>query len=456
MFNAKDIIEATSGQPVCGRPDASFLSVSTDTRKIERGALFVAIKGPNFDGHDFIGQAMEKGASGAVVSADVACGSPGFSVFRVSDTVKALGDLAKFHRKRFDIPVIALTGSNGKTTTKEMLAAVLSSKYKVLKNGGTENNSIGVPQTLLRLTKEDEIAVVELGTNHFGEIAYLADIAGPNCGIILNVGPSHLEYFGTVDGVRSEKLDLLKRICDDGSVIVNGDDEALVSAAEKLCEEVVTFGFSEGCDFMAGRVRESDCGIDFSLNDTYMLKLRMIGRHNIYNALAALAAGSLYGVETGEAVGILEGFVPPKLRMEYARCDGIDFIFDCYNSNPLSMRSAIDTLRDMGTGRRKVVVAGDMLELGVAAPEMHREVGRLAARAKVDILVSVGSLSGYILEGAQEEGIGGEALLHFENSAEAAKALKDILREGDLVLVKGSRGMKMEEIKKCFTTCSTR
>ncbi len=428
----------------------------TDTRKIEKGSLFIAIKGPNFDGHDFVGEAAKKGAAGAIVSRDLPSPKPGFTVILVNNTVKALGGIAKFHRSRFDIPVIALTGSNGKTTTKEMLALILSSKYKVLKNEGTENNFIGVPQTLLKLNERHEIAVIELGTNHPGEIGYLADIVEPNCGIILNAGSSHLEFFGSVENVRKEKLDLLKRIGEDGSAVVNGDDEILVITTKKMCEETVTFGFNEDCDFVAENVQESDCGINFALNDTYLVKLRMLGRHNVYNAAAAIAAASLYGIEVRSASKALEDFILPKLRMEYEKCERIDFIFDCYNSNPASLKSAIGTLRDMQPYKRKVLVAGDMLELGDAGPDLHRDIGRFAAKSKIDLFVSVGTLSGYILEGAQEEGIGGMSLLRFKNSVEAGKALKGILKEGDLVLVKGSRGMKMEEIKKCFTTCSTR
>jgi len=456
MFSAKDIIEATGGLLMNGSPASEFSGVSTDTRKIEEGSLFIAIKGPNFDGHDFTAEAAKKGAFGAVVIRDITPPNDDFIVIKVKETVKALGDIAGFHRSRFDIPVIALTGSNGKTTAKEMLALILSAKYKVLKNEGTENNYIGVPQTLLKLSKDYDIAVVELGTNHPGEIAYLADIVRPNCGMIINIGPSHLEFFGSVENVMKEKLDLLKRLGEDALAVVNGDDAGLVANAKKICEEVLTFGLGEGCDFMAGQIHESDCGINFALNGIYLVKLRTLGRHNVYNALAAIAAASLYGIGAEAAAKALEDFVPPKLRMEYQKCDGIEFIFDCYNSNPASLKSAIETLRDLEAGERKVLIAGDMLELGASGQELHREVGRFAAKAKIDIFVSVGPLSGYILEGAQEEGIGGKSLLRFENSVEAAKALKDILRKGDLVLVKGSRGMKMEEIKKCFTTCSTR
>ncbi len=453
MLNVKDILEATGGELAGGDAQAEFGSVSTDTRKIAPGSLFVAIKGPNFDGHDFITEARGKGASGAVVSRGVPADG-GFTVIRVEDTLDAFGRIAGLHRRRFDIPVIALTGSNGKTTTKEMLSLILSVKYKVLKTEGTENNFIGVPQTLLRMDVSHEIAVIELGTNHPGEIAHLADIVQPNCGIIINAGPSHLEYFGTVDNVRTEKLDLVKRIGEEGSVIVNGNDPKLVDAARRMCEEAVSFGFGADCDFYADNIQESACGMSFMMNGVHIVRLRALGRHNIYNALAAIAAGSLYGVEAPDAAKALEGFTLPKLRMEFVSCAGIDFIFDCYNSNPLSMASAIETLCNMGPGKRKVLVAGDMLELGDSAPELHRQAGRKAAMAGVDILAGVGSLSGYILEGAREEGIGGETLLRFDDSVEAAKALKNILREGDLVLVKGSRGMKMEEIKKCFITCS--
>lgn len=455
MLGTKDILETVEGRLMNGNPTTGFSGVSTDTRKIEKGSLFIAIKGPNFDGHDFIAEAVKKGAAGAVVSRPTPP-SADFVIIEVKETVKALGSIARFHRSRFDIPVIALTGSNGKTTAKEMLSLILSVKYNVLKNEGTENNFIGVPQTLLKLNSSHDIAVVELGTNHFGEIAYLADIVQPNCGMIINIGPSHLESFGSVENVMKEKLDLLKRIGEDGSAVVNGDDDGLVNGAKKMCEEVLTFGFNEDCDFTAENIRESDCGINFALDDTYLVKLRMLGKHNVYNALAAIAAGSLYGIEVGAAAAALENFVLPKLRMEYAACEGIEFIFDCYNSNPASLKSAIETLRDMEAGKRRVMIAGDMLELGASGEGLHREIGRFAAKAKIDIFVSVGPLSRYILEGAQEEGIGGKSLLHFENSVEAAEALKDILRKGDLVLVKGSRGMKMEEIKKCFITCSTR
>lgn len=441
MLSAKDILEASEGRLINGEAAVRFPHISTDTRNIEKGSLFIAIKGPNFDGHDFIADAAKKGARGAVVSRDLLPPGDDLVIVKVKDTVKALGDIAKFHRSRFDIPVIALTGSNGKTTTKEMLALILSVKYNVLKNEGTENNFIGVPQTLLRLNGTHDIAVIELGTNHPGEIGYLADIVQPNCGMIINIGPSHLEFFGSIENIRKEKLDLLKRIGEDGSAVVNGDDAELMDVARKMCERVVTFGYGGDCDFMAEKVQ---------------IKLRALGRHNVHNALAAIAAASLYGIGPETAGRALEDFVLPKLRMEFTSCDGISFIFDCYNSNPASLKSAIETLRDMEPYERKVLVAGDMLELGEAAPALHREIGRFAAKAKVDLFVSVGTLSGYILEGAQEEGIGGRSLLRFEDSVEAAKALKEILAKGDLVLVKGSRGMKMEEIKKCFITCSTR
>ncbi|MFA6355696.1 MAG: UDP-N-acetylmuramoyl-tripeptide--D-alanyl-D-alanine ligase [Candidatus Omnitrophota bacterium] len=454
MLNVKDILDATEGTLSAGDVSAVFTCVSTDTRKIPAGSLFVALKGANFDGHDFIAGAAKQGARGAVVCRDVP--PQGIPVIKVDDTLKAFGKIAGYHRRRFDIPVIALTGSNGKTTTKEMLSRILSAKYKVLKNEGTENNFVGVPQTLLRMDESHEIAVIEMGTNHPGEIAYLADIVQPNCGMVINAGPSHLEFFGTVDNVRTEKLDLLKRIGEDGSAVVNGNDPKLVDSARKICDEVVSFGFGKECDYFADNIQDSVHGISFVMNGVHPVKLKVLGRHNIYNALAAIAAGSLYGVETADAVQALKDFELPKLRMEFASCGGIDFIFDCYNSNPLSMGSAIETLCNMGPGKRKVLVAGDMLELGAVAPDMHRKAGRIAAMAGVDVLVGVGSLSGYILEGAREEGIGGETLLRFDNSVEAAKALKGILQEGDLVLVKGSRGMKMEEIKKCFITCSIR
>ncbi len=466
MFNIKDILEASGGKFLIGGAEIRFSSVSTDTRTIKQGALFIAIKGPNFDGHNFIEEAKAKGAFGVLINRDAPphflAGVEGrvrgsdFVIIEVQDTVKALGDIARSHRRKFDIPIIAITGSNGKTTTKEMSASILSGKYNILKNEGTENNFIGVPITLLRLNGAYEMAVLELGSNHPGEIARLAEIAQPSCGVVVNVGPSHLEFFNTVDNVREEKLSLLKRLGSDSVSVVNGDDARLVKEAKFMCAEVVTFGLGAGCDFRASDIKEAAGGIDFTLNSGHKLHLNLLGRHNIYNALASAAVGSLYGVFAKEAAAVLKDFKLPKLRMEFMEEGGIKFIFDCYNSNPSSMASALETIKGMDVSGRKIVVAGDMLELGEAAPDLHKKIGRLAAGAGVDILMGVGPLSGFILEGAQEEGIGVKSLLHFENSVAAAKALKDILREGDLVLVKGSRGIKMEEIKKCFTTSYTR
>ena len=471
MFSVADILEATGGKLLKGGAEIRFSSVSTDTRTIKQGALFIAIKGPNFDGHNFIEEAISRGAIGAVVIPSTQWGEgkvkgSGFVIIEVKDTVKAMGDIAKAHRIKFNIPVIAITGSNGKTTTKEMTAAILAKKYNVLKNEGTENNFIGVPSTLLRLDSRYEIAVLELGSNHSGEIARLAEIAQPSLAVIVNAGPSHLEFFNTVDNVRKEKLSLLKRLGSGDLSVINGDDldgsavygddARLVKEAKAMRDEVVTFGLSEGCDFRATEVKEGERGIDFILNSDRRFHLNFLGRHNIYNAIAAVAAGSLYGVSAEEAAAVLKDFKLPKLRMEFIEEDGIKFIFDCYNSNPSSMAGAIETIKEMNPSGRKILVAGDMLEMGKAGPDLHKNIGRLAAAAGVDILMGVGPLSGFILEGAQEEGIGEKSLLRFENSAAAAKALKDILKEGDLVLVKGSRGMKMEEIKRCFTTSYTR
>ena len=459
MFDVKAVLEATEGKLLSGKSEAAFLGISTDTRRLKRGELFVAIKGRVFDGHDYIQEARSKGAGGAVVSQDrdfANLNRSDFVLIKVSDSIKALGDIANFHRRKFDIPIIAITGSNGKTTVKEMLASILMDTYKVLKNEGTENNFIGVPLTLLKLNSSYEIAVVELGTNHFGEIARLAEIVQPSCGVVINIGPSHLEFFNSVDNIRQEKLSLLKRLGSDGISIVNGDDENLVKGAKDLCAEVITFGLNTNCNFSATKIKDYESGIKFILNDRHRFHLKILGRHNIYNALASIAVGSLYGVNVDEMAEELENFKLPNLRMEYEVIDGIEFIFDCYNSNPVSMASAIESLKGINDSKRKIIIAGDMLELGEGSPDFHKQVGRHAAVVKVDILVGVGPLSRFILEGAQEEGQGGLSLLHFENSTDAAKALKNILKAGDLVLVKGSRAIKMEEIKKCFTTFFTR
>lgn len=456
MFYVKEILEATEGGLLSGKAQTAFSGISTDTRRLKEGELFIAIKGQNFDGHDFVGEAKSEGALGAVVNFPSPLPLLDFAIIEVKDTVKALGDIAKSYRRKFDIPIIAVTGSNGKTTTKEMAETVLAKKYRVLKSEGTENNSIGVALTLLKLSSAHDIAVLELGTNHFGEIAGLCEIVQPACGVITNIGPSHLEYFNSIDNVRQEKLSLLRRLGNDGIAVVNGDDEDLIKGAKNLCTEVITFGLGAGCKFKASGIEECDRGIEFILNGKHRFRLKILGRHNVHNALASIAVGSLYGVEFDRMCKALENFKLPKLRMEFFEADGIRFIFDCYNSNPASMASAIETFKDMNASKRKIIVAADMLELGEKSVHFHKQAGKHAASAKTDILVGVGPLSRFILEGAQEEGQGDESLLHFENSAEAAKALKDILKEGDLVLVKGSRAMKMEEIRRCFITSFTR
>lgn len=457
MFGVKDILEATEGALLQGSLKTEFSSVSTDTRSLKRGALFIAIIGKNFDGHNFIESAHSLGAKGAVMSEEKTLSSDGaFALIKVKDTIKALAEIAKYHRKRFDIPVIGITGSNGKTTAKEMVACLLSKRYNVLKNEGTENNFIGVPKTLLKLNDSCEFAVLELGSTHPGEIAYLSEVIQPNCGVVLNIGHSHLEFFEKLENVRKEKVSLLARLGTDGVAVVNGDDPGLVKEAEGICEDVVTFGLGRHCRYTASDIEETSSGIGFAVNKKYTFNMKILGKHNIYNALASIAVASLYGVTSDEIKEAFDNYRLPAMRMEFTEIEGIRFIFDCYNSNPTSMSSALETLAGLNGRGRKIIVAGDMLELGQDAASLHRQVGKLAARAKANVLVGVGPLSRFILEGAQEEGIDGEALLHFENSVDAAKALKDILKEGDLVLVKGSRDMKMEEIRKCFITCFTR
>ncbi|MFH0771822.1 MAG: UDP-N-acetylmuramoyl-tripeptide--D-alanyl-D-alanine ligase [Candidatus Omnitrophota bacterium] len=465
MFDVKDILEATGGALLtAGSQGARFSGVSTDTRTLKTEALFIAIKGLNFDGHNFINEAKLKGAIGAVVSRDFSCRyfpaadkeMAGFVLIKVSDTIKALGDIAKFHRKRFNIPIVAVTGSNGKTTTKEMLAVLLAGRYNALKNEGTENNLIGASQTLLRLNNNFDIAILEFGTNHFGEIARLSEIASPSCAVILNAGYSHLEYFGSVDNVRLEKLSILKQMEGDYFCAVNGDDPALLKGAESVCAGAVSFGLGPRCKFRATSITEDEGRVKFILNEKQKFSLKIPGRHNVHNALAAIAVGSLLGLEFEDMARALERFALPKMRMEFVTLSGIRFIFDCHNSNPSSMACAIETLSGMGSPGRKILVAGDMLELGVKGPDFHKEIGRLAARSKVDMLVGVGPLSRFILDEARNEGVDDESLLHFDNSKEAGKGLKDMFREGDLVLVKGSRGLKMEEIRRCFTTCCIR
>ncbi len=448
MFTVRDILSAVKGKLLSGNMEEILTGVSTDTRKIKKGELFLAIKGDRFDGHSFILDAVSKGAGGVLVQEGGITNAnfklPDVSFISVNDSVKALGNIGNFHRSRFTIPIIGITGSNGKTTTKEMTAVILSKKFNALKNFGTENNNIGVPLTLMRLNSEHNIAVLEMGTNHLGEIRRLSEIARPTIAIITNIGPSHLEYLEDIDTVLKAKVEILEHMDKDAKLILNADDEYLKKIKTNL--KTVWFGFDKEADFYADKINMEPDGINFRLNGKWDISLGVLGRHNVYNALSAIACAWDFGISIDEIKDALKEFRVPNMRMEVKRFGDIKIINDTYNANPQSMKQAIEALRDMATEGRKILIAGDMLELGTFSGRFHHLVGKQAAESGIDLIVAVGKLAEHVAKGAQEAGMSNRKIKLCAVMKEAREKVATLIKKGDTILVKGSRAMKMEEI----------
>jgi UDP-N-acetylmuramoyl-tripeptide--D-alanyl-D-alanine ligase len=450
MFRVDELLEATGGRLISQAGNTIIRGISIDSRTIHSKHAFIAIKGSNFDGHDFIDEAIKKGASCIIKESVSEAKDKGRRVtfIEVQDTTKALGDIARFQRKKFNIPVIAVTGSNGKTTTKEMLAHILSRKFKVLKNEGTKNNQIGLPLTLLKLNSSYDIAVLEVGTNHPGEIEYLARICQPNIGIIINIGPSHLEYLSDLGGVFREKYKMLENLEKPYIGILNADDDLLkrnISARQKQ-EIIFSFGIKNKSDFLASNIKMLNGKIEFSVNKKYKFQLKTLGYYNIYNALAAITVARIFGIAYKDIILRLNTFDFPQSRLKFMELNSVKFIDDTYNSNPLSLRQALNVLANFRTSGRKIFVMGDMLELGSYKKSFHYHAGQEAAGC-CDVFITVGNLSKLAAKGAMASRFDVKNIFTCQTVTEARKILfnKLSLKKGDLVLVKGSRLMKMEE-----------
>ncbi len=447
-----DVEKALTAKAVYGGPaeppdrylDGSIeiRGISTDTRTIGRGELFFALKGDNFDGHDYVNEAFAKGACAAVVDRDITIGRG--MLIKVADTLKALGDLAASFRGRFDILCAAITGSNGKTTTKELTAACLSTRFTVLKTSGNKNNLIGLPQNLFRLDETIQAGVFELGMSFPGEIGRLTEICQPNIGILTNIGPVHLQNMGTIEAVARAKHELVEKMAQNGLVIINNDDPILRTWVGDLRQKVITYGIDSDADFRAESIAQTNQGYEFSLNGRRFF-LRYQGRHNIYNALAALACADSLGCEWKSMSDALSSIEPSSLRSEIFRSKGITVINDCYNANPVSLKSAIETLAGFPGEGRKIAVLGDMLELGPREIEFHVEIGRSLDKHKIDAVFAFGQLSRhYFKEYHGREGS------HYMDKAALIEKLQKYLKPGDVVLVKGSRGMALEDVSRAL------
>ncbi|MCX5710983.1 MAG: UDP-N-acetylmuramoyl-tripeptide--D-alanyl-D-alanine ligase [Candidatus Omnitrophica bacterium] len=445
MFKVEDLLKVTSGRLISGPIGAQVKSASIDSRMVLAGEAFIAIKGERFDGHDFIGEVIKKGVK-VIIAHKKLSADKGVSVILVKDTVKALGDIARFNRRRFNIPVIAVTGSNGKTTSKDMIAWVLEAKYKVLKNFGTKNNHIGLPQTLLGLDKTHDCAVLEIGTNHFGEVEYLAKICEPNIGVVTNIGPSHLEFLKGLSGVYREKYSLIRNLRNPRIAVLNSDDKFLAKHLKN--KERLSFnigaGFNAASDFRAMSLKSEKTKTRFEVNKKYNFTLNTPGSYNIHNALQAIAIARIFGLDYKVIAQRLNNFQFPKGRLNLIEVGGIRFIDDTYNSNPLSLRCALEALKGIRASG-KFMVMGDMLELGKSTQEFHAGAVRLALET-CDCLITVGKHSRQACKNIKS---GNKKIFSCATSAHARETLLS-LRPGknDIVLVKGSRAIKLEEVFK--------
>ncbi|MBN97679.1 MAG: UDP-N-acetylmuramoylalanyl-D-glutamyl-2, 6-diaminopimelate--D-alanyl-D-alanine ligase [Gemmatimonadetes bacterium] len=423
--------------------------ISTDTRTIEKGDLFLALEGPNFDGHDFIELAFERGACGALVKRNWVArgGQASGPLLMVQSPLLALGRIARNYRRRFELPVIGVVGSAGKTTVKEMVAAVLGRKYCVLKTAGNENNEVGVPQTLLQLTQKHEAVVLELAARKVGDIEYLCSIAQPRIGLLLNIGTAHIEFFGSVEGVAKAKGELLEYLDESCLALVNADDCVVVKEVKRTKGRLLAFSLERESQFRGeGLVLDQEgCG-HFTLQN-FPFALQVPGRHNVYNALAAATLGRALEVPWEDIQAALGAFQAVAMRGEHLHNKGIRIINDVYNANPESVRAALNLLADMDPGGgRKVAVLADMLELGARGPALHAKIGRCSNELGIDYLITTGPLSKETVKAARNAGMDENRARHFLDKAALSDHLNSFLQEEDIVLIKGSRGMKLEEV----------
>ncbi len=443
MYSLTEILQATGGR-LLFKGQETFTGLSIDSRTIREGQLFIALKGSRFDGHDFVMDALRRGG-GAVVSMPPINPVKGKSIIYVPNTLKALHGITRYRRLQRATEVVAVTGTNGKTTTKEMIARVLEGKYSVLKSSGNLNNHIGLPLCLSELNGQ-QVAVLEMGASKVGDIRQLCEVALPETGVLTNIGPAHLEGFGSIEQVRKTKLELVEFV---DRVILNIDDQHLREALGWDLfkgKDVITYGINQQADIKAESIEATPGGLRFVLKATgrqWPVSLRVYGKFNVYNALAAAGVCKVFGCLDGVAEA-LDGFEGVPMRLEVKKLSDVVFISDMYNANPASMEEALQELVAMKT-KRAIAVLGDMLELGAYEEKAHRDLGQMLARLPIEVFLAVGSRMALAAEVLRAETT--DRQIHvLEDSLQAAEVLKEILRPKDVVLIKGSRAMAMERI----------
>ena len=429
-MSVKEIAHAVHGS-YTGEGTIEISSVCIDSRKVLPGCLFIAIRGERMDGHQFAASAVQSGAAALLCHKEVE--ASGVPVIRVEDTSRALLDLAAWYRGKFDIPVVGVTGSVGKTTTKDMVACVLSARYPTLKTEGNFNNEIGLPLTVFGLEKEYGAAVLEMGMSNFGEISRLSKAASPDLGIITKIGVSHMETLGSREGILKAKLEILDGMKGRAPLLINGDDDMLATVGD-VGHPLIRFGVEEETAFDIRH--EGGC---------QEVTIPAVGVHAVCDATAAFAAGILLGVDSEKAAMALRSYQPSGMRQHVVKRDGITVIEDCYNASPDSVQAALDTLKRMPCQGKRIAVLGDMLELGTISRQAHTKCGALAAH-NADFLLAYGPMAAQYVQGAAAEGL--KEARHFDDKESLAETLLSVLEKGDVVLFKASRGMQLEEVLK--------
>lgn len=453
----KFVAESCGGELLAGPPEALVSRVCTDSRRVQVGDLFVALVGEKFDAHNYLVEVAGKGAVAVLVehgrlakNSEVA---RSVGVIAVENTRTALGQFACRYRSDFDLPVVAIGGSNGKTTTKELLASVLRQKFNTLWSEASFNNDVGVPVTLLRIEREHGAAIIEVGTNHPGELPPLLRMAQPAFGVITNIGREHLEFFGDLAGVAQEEGWLAEFLPASGKLFINGDGDWTQAIVRRAKATVMKVGLGERNDWRAREVRVGEAGVRFQADSpwpefTGEYRLRLLGRHQVPNALLALAAGRELGVTPEQARRGLAECAPPKMRLQIWEANGVRVLDDSYNANADSMLAALQTLHDLPCAGRRIAVLGDMAELGAHTEEAHQEIGRRAAELGLDRLVAVGRFAHETVQAA--EALGLKEINEFPDVASAAASIKRLVQSGDLVLLKASRATGLEKVSEAL------
>lgn len=454
MFKVNEIVGAVRGELLSATDSLEFSSFSKDSRTIKNGDFYIPLIGENFDGHDYILDAVEKGATGFFISKnyhgreklikDINCLNKGIVMIEVGDTLLALQELAGFNRdKNIHIKLVAVTGSVGKTSTKEMIFSILEKGFKVLKTEGNLNNHIGLPLTLLRLNDED-VCVIEMGMNNSGEISFLSKLAKPDIAVITNVGVAHIGNLGSQENIFKAKTEILEGIKDNGILVVNGDDKYLKTLQSSEKFNVIKYGIqNDTLEIRATNISNENDTTSFDV-DNREYKLNRVGKHNVYNALCGMAIAKELGLSEHKIIEGYRDYKNEKMRMQHINLkNNILFINDAYNANYDSMKAGIEAVADM-KAKRKIIVLGDMFELGEFSQEHHQNIGELFDKNKADILVTCGKEAAYISKSAQKSL--GNSIYHYEIKNDAINKLKEIINEGDIVYFKASRGMKFEEI----------